>query len=339
MDYPVLPDITPAQSTRLYAVFAASDNRAGAFAKVGDNAMRDPDFLAPFAAGAYDLGDYADLQDTIEFFAGTSVRPAQDPAINSFDVESVAATDLETLAAPAPSDPPCNDPNTTVLGCELRATRPGVALVSFSAASAVTYTPSQWDAALQALVAECLETYGVIPILATIPADADHDAETLAPYNQVIETVAAGAGLPLWNLGGAMALYEVTDPDGVAPEGPAVFSEDALQYGMNVRNLTALQVLAVVRDHIFPNESGLPPEPCTIVAQLVDVNARIGPGTEYRVLGNLPAGEEFSVDGQAQDRDGLTWWRLDNGRWVRADLVTAAGNCAAVPEVEVVLEE
>ena len=339
MDYPVLPDITPGQSTRLYAVFAASDNQAGAFAKIGDNAMLDPDFLVPFAAGEYDLGDYADLQDTIDFFAVTSVRPAQDPAINSFDVESVAGYDLETLALPAPSDPPCSDANSTVLGCELRATRPGVALVSFGAAGAVTYTPSQWDAALQALVAESLETYGVIPILATIPADADHSAELLAPYNRVIVTVAAGARLPLWNLGGAMALYGVTDPDSVAPEGPAVFGEDALQYGMNVRNLTALQVLAVVRDHIFPNESATPPEPCSISAQLIDVNARIGPGTEYRVLGNLPPGEVFSVNGQAQDGDGLTWWRLESGRWVRADLVTAAGDCAAVPEVDVLPEE
>jgi hypothetical protein len=39
----------------------------------------------------------------------------------------------------------------------------------------------------------------------------------------------------------------ITDPKSVAPEGPGVLTESALNYGYNVRNLTALQVLETVR--------------------------------------------------------------------------------------------
>ncbi|HVO71403.1 MAG TPA: hypothetical protein VMT24_15240, partial [Aggregatilineaceae bacterium] len=105
-------------------------------------------------------------------------------------------------------------------------------------------------AELQSLVADMLSNYGVIPVLATIPAGNGYSTEQLAEYNRAIVEVATQSGItgvPLWNLWRAMQQRGVTDPNSVAPQGPANFSDAALTYGYNVRNLTALRVLEAVR--------------------------------------------------------------------------------------------
>ncbi len=39
------------------------------------------------------------------------------------------------------------------------------------------------------------------------------------------------------------------------------------------------------------------------------------------------------ADGQTAAADGFTWYRLTTGEWVRADLVTAAAECASLGSV------
>jgi hypothetical protein len=75
----------------------------------------------------------------------------------------------------------------------------------------------------------------------------------VAPYNQVIVEVATQSSIPLWNLARAMQERGIGDPNGVAPEGPANFSDSALNYGFNIRNLTALQTLKTVRQAVGIN--------------------------------------------------------------------------------------
>jgi hypothetical protein len=195
------------------------------------------------------LGSFTSLQSTIDFFATTPVREAIDPAVNSFNVDSVAAGNgygIETLAESAPAEPPC-DGSGTVLGCELNATHPSIALISFSGPNVTYMDPSQFRAELQALVVETMSTYGVIPVLATIPAENGYSTDQLTEYNQAIVEVATETGVPLWNLWRAMQERGVSDPYSVAPEGPANFTDPALNFGFNLRNLTALQVLETVR--------------------------------------------------------------------------------------------
>ena len=45
----------------------------------------------------------------------------------------------------------------------------------------------------------------------------------------------------------------ISDPNSVAPEGPGNFSDSALNYGYNTRNLTALQTLKAVRQAVGIN--------------------------------------------------------------------------------------
>lgn len=71
---------------------------------------------------------------------------------------------------------------------------------------------------------------------------------------------------------------------------------------------------------------------CSIVASR-EVNLRAGPGTTYAQRGSLSSGQMVAVTGQAMGQDGFIWWRLNTGTWVRSDIVTARGDCSAVPVV------
>jgi uncharacterized protein YjdB len=257
MDYPVVPQIPQSMATSLNQLYQSGvtnfGNRAGAFSKIGDDAMASSNFMVPFAAaGQYDLGNFGSLQATIDFFGGTPVR--SDTSINSFNATSIAAGGgygIDSLSGPAPAGPPCDAVGGgTLLSCELQLTKPSIAVISFSAANVTYMPPEQFRGELQSLVADMLSNYGVIPVLATIPAGNGYSTEQLAEYNRAIVEVASQSGItgvPLWNLWRAMQERGIGDPNSVAPQGPANFTDAALSYGYNIRNLTALQVLEAVR--------------------------------------------------------------------------------------------
>lgn len=72
---------------------------------------------------------------------------------------------------------------------------------------------------------------------------------------------------------------------------------------------------------------------CTVTSSS-NANLRGGPGTDFTVTGSLLAGTSEPASGQATGRDGFIWWQLDSGAWVRSDVVSEIGDCAALPTVE-----
>ncbi|MCC6800025.1 MAG: hypothetical protein IT325_07905, partial [Anaerolineae bacterium] len=252
--YPVIPQLDPQSAAMLSQVFQSGarnfGNQAGAFSKVGDESVASDQFLAPFAGDQYTLGNFQALQGLIDLYRATPVR-ADDPAANSLNVDSAAAEAgfaIDSLSAPAPSSGVCASTGAaTALGCEFMATRPAIALISFSAPNVTFMNPDQFRSELQVLVMDSLSQYGVIPVLATIPAGGGVTSEQLAEYNRAIVEVATESGVPLWNLWRAMQERGVSDPFSVAPEGAGSLADPALSYGYNVRNLTALQTLQAVR--------------------------------------------------------------------------------------------
>jgi len=63
------------------------------------------------------------------------------------------------------------------------------------------------------------------------------------------------------------------------------------------------------------------------------VNMRIGPSTNFAVEETFPTGDSLVGDGQAIGSDNYTWWHLQNGLWVREDVVSTTGNCAELPTI------
>jgi hypothetical protein len=74
-------------------------------------------------------------------------------------------------------------------------------------------------------------------------------------------------------------------------------------------------------------------EACVVGAD-GSVNLRAEPSTSAAVAGSLAAGTGAAIDSQTTGADGMRWWRLTHGVWVREDVVTASGGCADVPAAE-----
>lgn len=64
-----------------------------------------------------------------------------------------------------------------------------------------------------------------------------------------------------------------------------------------------------------------------------NVNKRSGPGIDYAIAGTFEAGETLTAVGYATGSDELRWWRLEDGSWVRSDVVQATAQCDTLPVV------
>lgn len=63
------------------------------------------------------------------------------------------------------------------------------------------------------------------------------------------------------------------------------------------------------------------------------VNRRSGPGTNFDRAGTLQAGQTLQVVGQTSDGTYI-WYELEDGSWVREDVVNLSGDCGDLPEAE-----
>jgi hypothetical protein len=62
-----------------------------------------------------------------------------------------------------------------------------------------------------------------------------------------------------------------------------------------------------------------------------NVNIRSGAGITFDIVGKLRIGDARVVTGQLLDNDGFTWYLIKGGGFVRSDVVSSTGNCAALP--------
>ncbi len=61
------------------------------------------------------------------------------------------------------------------------------------------------------------------------------------------------------------------------------------------------------------------------------VNLRAGPGTSFDRARQLAAGTTLRAEGTNTDDAGFRWWQLEDGNWLREDVVHAQGDCANLP--------
>jgi hypothetical protein len=114
----------------------------------------------------------------------------------------------------------------------------------------------------------------------------------------------------------------VTDRE--IPEGSGYFGIRVQGSGpgaaCEVRDLWVYRVPVVVESRV-----------CAILAAGGGVNQRSGPGTSFEIAGVLEDGASSPAVAQAAGADGLTWWQLEGGGWVREDVVTEQGACGGLP--------
>jgi hypothetical protein len=224
--------------------------RSGIFSKVGDSITANGIFLAPFGSGDYFLGEFAYLQDVIDFFSQENAREG-----NSFVNDSLAARTswrAEHVLDPAKIRPPC-EAGESPLECEYRIVQPAVAVILLGTNDAMAPDGS-FPESYRRIVVMTLDR-GIIPILTTLPPMVGKDVE---PYNAIIRDLAMRSDVP-W-----IDLYTVLAPlphQGLTPDGihlswikPADFQPQYLKQGMTARNLLTLQALDTVWKAYSPGE-------------------------------------------------------------------------------------
>ncbi len=245
--YPIVPQPT----ARTYAIFQRGQALGRALdrlSKVGDCNSAAWVFLYPFGEDQYDLGDYADLQPTVDFFQAAFAQRSR-AAANGLNVYGV----LDPLWA----DAQVCEAGETPLACEYRLSNPSVAVIMFGTNDMLVLTPQQFDAGLRRVVATTAEA-GVIPVLSTFPRNLAHPERSLL-FNQIVVRVALDEDVPLINLWRALEPlpdHGVTEEDGFHLNGPLTRAGDFrstenLRTGHPLRNLVTLQTLDVLRRDVL----------------------------------------------------------------------------------------
>lgn len=289
---PIVPRIDQALKDRLLTILAAGQragNRLNVFAKIGDSITESASFLWDLGCSVEQLGSYAELGPVTDYFRGaalpfrnTSFCRGDNPNSpfynqNSFNRGSACAVagwsadyaldpgQLDSTLAQA-----CPAPFNAPLTCELHLLRPALALIMYGTNDLQRYNDLEgYRQHLTRIVSETIAA-GVIPVLSTIPPRLDTDVERdigarVAGYNRIIMEIAGANQLPLWNywlaLEGPEMINHGMDVDGIHPNvfrggDAAVFTSEGLRYGYNQRNLTAVQVLAKIKQVVI--DSGPP---------------------------------------------------------------------------------
>ncbi len=248
--------IVPQPTARTYAIFQRGQTLGRApdvLSKVGDCNSVAWIFLYPFGEDQYDLGDYAELQETVTFFHDAFAQRSH-AANNGLNVYSV----LDPLWA----DTACES-GETPLHCEYRLRNPALAVIMFGTNDMLVLTPQQFDEGLRRVVEESAQA-GVIPVLSTFPRNLAYPERSVL-FNQIVARVATDEDVPLINLWRALEplpSHGVNPEDGFHLSGPLTragdfSSVDNLRTGHPVRNLVTLQTLDILRREVL--QEGAPP--------------------------------------------------------------------------------
>ncbi|MFN5926801.1 MAG: SGNH/GDSL hydrolase family protein, partial [Roseiflexaceae bacterium] len=273
---PVIPVIDAAAKSRLRQIFLNGQmlgNRATVFAKAGDSITASWSFLVDIGFNGANMAANTGLATTITYFRSTALGA---PSIygsgwcdvsNSFNAYSVSADSGWSadyaLAVLNPLPSGCTAPNNTAFLCELKRKKPSIVLIMYGTNDVERYNnPATFTTQLTTMVQQSVAA-GVIPVLSTIPPRVGYSSRVLA-YNNAIIAVAQAQQVPLWNYWLTFQSSDMVngglDGDGVHPniymgDQGANFDTTALRYGYNQRNLTAVQVLDVLRRVVLLDEA------------------------------------------------------------------------------------
>ena len=237
----LMPENVIANAKNIYAYGQTLGNNPRAFSKIGDSTIQIPYFLARFdQPGSYNLGDYAYLQPTIDFFSGSFNREgmAVRKGFHSWSVMDPAWADKTVCQA-----------NETPIACEIRIQRPSLIFIRLGSNDAGV--PDMFDQNIRQIV-EYSITNGVIPVIGT---KADR-AEGSNMNNDILRQIASDYQLPLWEFDIAAGTIPGRGLDVDYVHLSTFYAHDytsptAFQKGHSVHNLTALMMLDAILNTVI----------------------------------------------------------------------------------------
>lgn len=258
-DTPVFMNMDTPEAADIFAAGQDLGNRADVFTTVGDSNTTNGDFLRPLGLSRNDcdLGEYAALRETIDFFS----RPPTEDNANSFTRDSIAADrGFSTYSALDPfwAEAIC-EANESPVACEYRVVKPSVSLIMLGQID-INYARTSVDAYRENMEEIVITSMGqgVIPVLSTIVFLPERDVYELSlHYNMVILDLAEAYQIPLINLWSAVQSL----PDvGIGPDRShlraqvgrfCAFDGSEQELGGTLRNLLNLQALDMLRQNVL----------------------------------------------------------------------------------------
>ena len=234
----VISDRARANILQIFEQGRRLGNNPRAFSKIGDSTSEHTHFLFRFDNDAlYDLGVYAELQATIDYYEGSFSR-------NS--LASWIGNHAWSVMDPLRANADICQANETPLACEYRIHRPSIVLIQLGTNEAAR--PELFETAMSNIIDETL-ALGVIPILGT---KVNNYRDENGSINRIIRGLATSYNVPLWDLEFVASAL----PDrGLANDGihftdyPADYTEDATFFrGQPLQSLTALIAIDRVRE-------------------------------------------------------------------------------------------
>ncbi len=237
---PVIPLDVSERVREIYRLGQLQGNNPHIFSRIGDCASAAPDFLVGFD-GKYNLGTYSGLQPAIDYFKGSFGRPslAAKNGLNTAGLLTTLWTGDQCLS------------KETLLDCQYRLDHPAFAIISLGTNESyyVHHTPGVFETNLRAIIEDTI-AQGIVPVLGTKADNLEGDNS----INASIARLAVEYELPLWNFWLAAqplpdhGLADVSHLTSVSYLNFVDFSiPHSLDYGMQVRNLTALEMLNFLR--------------------------------------------------------------------------------------------
>jgi hypothetical protein len=240
---PVIPDQISQRVRLIYQTGLSLGNNPHVFSRIGDCASAAPDFLVGFD-GNYNLGAYTALQPTIDYFKDAFGRPSQaaKAGLNTGGLLSTLWTGKQCLQ------------NEDLLDCQYRLDRPSFAFIAIGTNEAyyIHENPGSFEQNMRIILDDTIAR-GIVPILGTKADNVEGDQS----INATIARLAIEYQIPLWNFW--LAVQPLPANGMISPEHLNSVSylnftdfsiPNSLQYGMQVRNLTALQMLDFLRENL-----------------------------------------------------------------------------------------
>jgi hypothetical protein len=240
---PIIPTQLSPRVHEIYTGGLALGNNPRVFSRIGDCASAAPAFLVGFDRN-YNLGDFASLQPAIDYFRGSFERSslAAKAGLNSAGLLTTLWTGEQ-----------CQK-DESLLDCQYRLDRPSFALISIGTNEAyyVHVNPGSFEHNLRLILDDTIGK-GIVPVLATKADNVEGDDS----INGTIARLAMEYQLPLWNFWRAaqpLPAHGMVDPEHLSSVSYANFTDftipNSLQYGVQIHNLTALQILDYLRQQL-----------------------------------------------------------------------------------------
>lgn len=240
-DFIYLPPAVISHSQQLFIQGQANGRNANAYSKVGDSTIQNPHFMAIFdQPGQYQLGPFATLQPTIDYFAHSHGRSstAVQKGLHAWTATDPLWADKSRCLA-----------NESPIACEIRLHNPAILLIRLG--SNDRGIPELFDQHIRQLV-DLAISHGIIPVLGT-KADRFEGSNI---NNDILRQIAIDYQIPLWDFDRVAQTIPSRglDIDGV--HLTSYFASDysaaeALQRGHGLHNLSALILLNALREQVI----------------------------------------------------------------------------------------